>query len=115
MYRTAAIGVPKNNAQNAEQIAEDRHGGHHPHARQTNGRAHDLRVNEVALKLLKTDEEDDEPYSIHGVYDQQQKRADAATDVRAENRYQRSDRHNARDEQRVVKPDKRHADEAQAA
>ena len=70
---------------------------------------------EVALKLLKADEEDDEPYSIHGVYDQQQKRADAAADVRAENRYQRSDRHNARDEQRVVKPDKRHADEAQAA
>ena len=74
------------------------------------------RMAEVMQKaLLKADEEDDEPYSIHGVYDQQQKRADAAADVRAENRYQRSDRHNTRDEQRVVKPDKRHADEAQAA
>ena len=94
--RSAVYGVSRDNIQhrakrnayehahNAHGIAADRYGNEHPYARKSDGFADDLGIDEIALKLLKDNDEHNKPHCLDGFYQQYQERADGRSDKRAE-------------------------------
>lgn len=71
-------------ADKAEQAAEDQNGEHDPEARKAGRVAEDLRAEDVAVDLLKNDDEDNEVQRLKRTFDHDQDRARNSADKRAE-------------------------------
>ena len=110
-------------ADKAEQAAEDQNGKHDPEARKAGRVAEDLRAEDIAVDLLKNDDEDNEVQRLKRTCDHDQDRARNSADKRAEERDNVRNTDNDRDQQREGRLDGQqphrhhdaHTDEAQHA
>lgn len=101
--------------QHAHQPLPQHHGKQHPQGGQADGVAHDVRVDEVALDLLKHQKQRHKAQRLKRVRNQNQQRAHDAAHPRADNRDERRDGDKHADEQHIGHFEQRHRYKEHAA
>ena len=104
---------------NGEQHTDDAEGGAHGHGDEnpdpgeSNRGAHHLGIDQIALDLLKNDDEKNEPERLRGAIQQDQKRAQRRADQRAENGNEGGKADDHRDQEGVGHTENEHTDKAE--
>ena len=128
LFREAAVREPvhkradaredrnaEEHTQHAAEAAADHDGHDDPEARNAGGFAEDLRPQNIAVKLLQCDDEENEIKALLGADEQDEKRARNGAEERAEDRNDVRHAHEHRNNWRIRELEDRAADEAEDA